>query len=161
MWCIRLPCKFSAAAWQNFTVNEKFASRTWSLGCDKVLDAEISQWQKHRSLERLGSLVWPDRGEFPIRIGIFRVMRQFVSICSDKSSPAFSSSRKVFLFFLPKANTPCIPRTDRSPRRRRACIGRTLYLHLARTRGGLMGSILLCKVENQVSRILCYFQTKY
>lgn len=64
------------------------------------------------------------------------------------------SSRKVWLVgsFCRKLHTPCIPRTDRSPRRRRACIGRTLYLHLARTRGGLMGSILLCKVENQISR---------
>lgn len=121
--------------------------RLWqSFGCGDFAVAETpkpgTSWQLGLTRQRFG----------PIRIGKICVMRQFVSICSDKSSPAFSSSRKVFLFFLPKANTPCIPRTDRSPRRRRACIGRTLYLHLARTRGGLMGSILLCKVENQISR---------
>lgn len=65
MWCIRLPCKFSAAAWQNLTNRTRnlHPHIHWSLGCDKVLDAEISQWQKHRSLERLGSLV-SDSGGF-------------------------------------------------------------------------------------------------
>ena len=113
----------------------------------------MRRFRSGRSTEAWNVLAawWNRQRETPIRIGMSRVMRQFVSICSDKSSPA-EKLQKDLVDFCRKLHTPCIPRTDRSPRRRRACIGRTLYLHLARKRG-LMGSILwLCNVENQVSR---------